>query len=161
MVSKLLLATAAAVLAIAPAHAIELTCSAPTILVGKQSKDAHDTVVGIDIRYEEDCEWNSRHRMGNSSEVRREAQYDLRDNSGRNLTQWRGVLKRNPSQTMIGEIKQDKRGNFYYIEWFYFRGDLRFNTVSKCRDADDDALRPVPAHREPEPAKEWPSWLRQ
>src|SRR5262245_13864501 len=159
MVSKLLLATAAAVLATAPAHAIELTCSAPTILVGKQSKDAHDTVVGIDVSYE-DGEWMVRHRMGNSSEVHRESQYDLKDNSGNNLTQWRGVLKRNTNEKMIGEIKQDKNGNLYYVEWYYYRGDLRFNTMSKCRDADD-ALRPVPARKEPEPAKEWPRWLKQ
>jgi hypothetical protein len=88
---------------------------------------------GIDVRYA-DGEWMV--RMGNSSEVHRERANMISGiNSGNNFTQWRGVLKRNTNETMmmIGEIKQDKKGNLYYVEWYYYRGDLRFNTMSKCR----------------------------
>ena len=153
-------AAAAAVMAAAPAHAAELTCAAPTVLVGKQSKDSHDTVVGIDVSYEGGY-WNVRHRMGNSSEVYRQHQYAITDSSGSTLTQWRGTLTRNANLKMVGELKQDKRGNLFYVEWLYDRGRLEFNTVSACKEKQDDDLRPVPATKEPEPAKDFPRWLKQ
>ena len=91
------------------AHAMELTCSAPIIHVGTQSRDASDTVVGVDVYYS-NGEWQVRHRMGNGSEVNRKNQYAMRDTSNRNMTQWRGEsYKYSGILLMVGEIQRDKR----------------------------------------------------
>jgi len=75
---SLLKSLAIATMLIAPqvASAVELTCSAPIVYVGQQSRDAHDTVVGVDVYYS-NGEWQVRHRMGNGSEVNRVNQYAM------------------------------------------------------------------------------------
>jgi clan AA aspartic protease (TIGR02281 family) len=116
------------------AHAIELTCSAPIIHVGTQSRDASDTVVGVDVYYS-NGDWRVRHRMGNGSEIHRINQYSIQDNSNRNMTQWKGASYKYPSVRMIGEIQRDKRtGQPVYIEWIYNNGELKMNAAAYCKE---------------------------
>src|SRR5262245_1544421 len=116
---SLLKSLAIATMLIAPqvASAVELTCSAPIVYVGQQSRDAHDTVVGVDVYYS-NGEWQVRHRMGNGSEVNRVNQYGMRDNSNRNLTQWRGERYKYPGILwMLGEIpRATSTGQPSYLE---------------------------------------------
>lgn len=146
------------------AHAVELTCSAPTIYTGKQSKDAHDTVVGVDVYYS-DGEWQVRHRMGNGSEVHRESQYSIRDTSTQNYTQWRGYNQKYPNLQMVGEIKQDKRSSqLFYVEWIYDgNGKLKMSSAAPCKE-QTATLQPVPApaaRSEPPTTMDgMPNWLR-
>jgi clan AA aspartic protease (TIGR02281 family) len=130
------------------AHAMELTCSAPVIYVGQQSRDAHDTVVGVDVLYS-NGEWQVRHRMGNGSEIYRISQYSIRDTSNRSMTQWRGGSYKYPGiLTMIGEIQRDQAGRPYYSEWIHNRGRLVMHMAAQCRErvttAAPPALQPVP-----------------
>jgi clan AA aspartic protease (TIGR02281 family) len=116
------------------AHAMELTCSAPIIYVGTQSRDASDTVIGVDVYYS-NGDWRVRHRMGNGSEVHRINQYAIEDTSNRNMTQWKGASYKNPSVRMIGEIQRDKRtGQPVYIEWIYNNGGLKMNAAASCKE---------------------------
>src|SRR5262245_29152595 len=104
----LLQATTAIGLMLSPAVAgpIELTCCAPVIYRGEQSKDSHDTVVGVDVYYS-NGEWRVRHRMGNGSEIQRINQYSIRDTSNQSATQWRGESYRYPGILwMTGEIQR-------------------------------------------------------
>ena len=131
------LAAAALSLVLSPsaAGAIELTCGAPVIYRGEQSKDSHDTVVGVDVYYS-NGEWRVRHHMGNGSEIHRINQYSIRDTSSRSATQWRGESYKYPGILwMTGEIQRDKRtGQPVYIEWIHNRGRLVMNTAAFCRE---------------------------
>jgi clan AA aspartic protease (TIGR02281 family) len=150
---SLLKSLAIATMLIAPqvASAVELTCSAPIVYVGQQSRDAHDTVVGVDVYYS-NGEWQVRHRMGNGSEVNRVNQYAMRDTSNRNMTQWRGESYKYPGILwMVGEIQRDKRtGQPVYVEWIYNRGRLTMNTAANCNE-QVVARRPEPQYV-PQPA---------
>src|SRR5262249_12566900 len=145
------LATATMLIAPQVASAVELTCSAPIVYVGQQSRDAHDTVVGVDVYYS-NGEWQVRHRMGNGSEVNRVNQYAMRDTSNRNMTQWRGESYKYPGILwMVGEIQRDKRtGQQVYVEWIYNRGRLTMNTAANCNE-QVLARRPEPQYV-PQPA---------
>lgn len=131
------------------ADALELTCGAPVIHIGQQSKDAHDTVIGIDVYYS-NGEWQVRHLMGNSSEVNRINQYSIRDTSNRSTPQWRGdSYKYSGIVWMVGEIKRDRgTGEPLYVEWIYNRGRLVMNATAYCRERVV-ARRPEPV---PQPA---------
>jgi clan AA aspartic protease (TIGR02281 family) len=131
------------------ADALELTCGAPVIHIGQQSKDAHDTVIGIDVYYS-NGEWQVRHLMGNSSEVNRINQYLMRDTSNRSTPQWRGdSYKYSGIVWMVGEIKRDRgTGEPLYVEWIYNRGRLVMNATAYCRERVV-ARRPEPV---PQPA---------
>src|SRR5262249_38959269 len=95
---RVMLATLLAIVATqTSATARELTCFAPIIVVGTQSKDRADTVVGVDVFHTEEDGWEVRHRMGNGSEIRRSTQYDMQDTSDRRMTQWRGTLLKRAS----------------------------------------------------------------
>jgi gag-polyprotein putative aspartyl protease len=146
----LLKALAVATMLIAPqvASAVELTCSAPIVYVGQQSRDAHDTVVGVDVYYL-NGEWQVRHRMGNGSEIHRVNQYAIRDASNRNATQWRGESYKYPGILwMVGAIQRDSRtGQPIYVETFYNRGRLTMNTVAYCREQ----VARRPDHPQPAP----------
>jgi clan AA aspartic protease (TIGR02281 family) len=150
---NLLKPLAVATMLIAPqvASAVELTCSAPIVYVGQQSRDAHDTVVGVDVYYS-NGEWQVRHRMGNGSEVNRVNQYVMRDTSNRNMTQWRGESYKYPGILwMVAEIQRDKRtGQPVYVEWLYNRGRLTMNTAAYCKE-QVVARRPEPQYV-PQPA---------
>ena len=131
------------------ADALELTCGAPVIHIGQQSKDAHDTVIGVDVYYS-NGEWQVRHLMGNSSEVNRINQYSMRDTSNRSTPQWRGdSYKYSGIVWMVGEIKRDRgTGEPLYVEWIYNRGRLVMNATAYCRERVV-ARRPEPV---PQPA---------
>src|SRR5262245_391553 len=150
---SLLKSLAIATMLIAPqvASAMELTCSAPIVYVGQQSRDAHDTVVGVDVYYS-NGEWQVRHRMGNGSEVNRVNQYAMRDTSNRNMTQWRGESYKYPGILwMVGEVQRDKRtGQPVYAEWIYNRGRLTMNMAAYCKE-QVVARRPEP-QSVPQPA---------
>jgi len=116
------------------AQGIELTCGAPVIYVGEQSRDRSDTVVGVDV-YHSNGEWEVRHRMGNGSEIHRINQYLMRDTSNRNMIQWRGASFKYPNLVMVGEIKRDNRtGQPLYIEWIYNNGALKMNAAAYCKE---------------------------
>jgi clan AA aspartic protease (TIGR02281 family) len=131
------------------ADALELTCGAPVIHIGQHSKDAHDTVIGVDVYYS-NGEWQVRHLMGNSSEVNRINQYSMRDTSNRSTPQWRGDSYKYPGIVwMVGEIKRDRgTGEPLYVEWIYNRGRLVMNATAYCRERVV-ARRPEPV---PQPA---------
>jgi clan AA aspartic protease (TIGR02281 family) len=131
------------------ADALELTCGAPVIHIGRQSKDAHDTVIGVDVYYS-NGDWQVRYLMGNSSEVNRINQYFMRDTSNRSTPQWRGDSYKYPGIVwMVGEIKRNRgTGEPLYVEWIYNRGRLVMNATAYCRERVV-ARRPEPV---PQPA---------
>jgi hypothetical protein len=155
-------------LAATSAQALELSCGMPSILVGTQSHDRADTVVGVEVSHTMEEGWRIIHVMGNGSIILRGTQYDLQDTSDRNMTQWRGSLFKRSSFKMIGEIKREnKTGRFIYIEWAYDNGRLVMNSSSYCRDnarasaQPQSPVSPVPSTEDTQPAQEWPKWLKQ
>jgi hypothetical protein len=154
---------AGVLLATTSAQALELTCQAPIILVGTQSKDAHDTAVGTYVVHTEEDGWEITYRMGNGSEIRRSTQYEIRDTSDTKMTQWRGVFLKRSSFQMIGEVKREsKTGRLVYIEWAYDRGKLTMNSAAYCRDIQSaSTMSPMPSQPQQEPAKDWPKWLKE
>jgi clan AA aspartic protease (TIGR02281 family) len=150
---SLLKSLAIATMLIAPqvASGMELTCSGPIVYVGQQSRDAHDTVVGVDVYYA-NGEWQVRHRMGNGSEVNRVNQYAMRDTSNQNMAQWRGESYKYPGILwMVGELQRDKRTSQpVYVEWLYNRGRLAMNAAAYCKE-QVVARRPEPQYV-PQPA---------
>ena len=95
---------AGVLLATTSAQALELTCQAPIILVGTQSKDTHDTAVGIYIVRTEEDGWEITYRMGNGSEIRRSTQYEIRDTSDAKMN---SVARSLPQAV---EFPNDRRG---------------------------------------------------
>jgi hypothetical protein len=167
MTRKTLLA-AGILLAATSAQALELSCGAPNIIIGTQSRDRADTVTGVEVTHTEENGWRIIHVMGNGSLILRGIQYDIRDTSDRNMTQWRGLLLKRSSHTMIGEIKREnKTGRYVYIEWGYDNGKLTMNSAAYCRDGSQasaaSTMAPVPSQpeSEPEAPKGWPKWLKE
>jgi clan AA aspartic protease (TIGR02281 family) len=130
---KLLLATAMLAALGGAAHATDLVCSAPQVLLGQQSKDAQDTVTRIEIRHASNShEWQVNHRFLNGSMVEREEQYAMIDASNPNVWAWRGRLKRNGAITMSGEVVRDYGGQLTYTETQADRGRVTMRTRSIC-----------------------------
>jgi gag-polyprotein putative aspartyl protease len=135
--NKMLKPLAIAAMSIAmltPANAIELTCGTPRIYVGQQSHDAKDTVTNIDVKYVPRIGWQVHHRMGNGLIAEREYQYNIRDESNQNQTQWRGTNYNTPIITMVGEIRRMKDGQPVYAESLYVKGQLRMQAASFCTE---------------------------
>jgi hypothetical protein len=111
---------AALLLATSAAHATEdfLACSAPEIFKGDVGKFP---ISAIAIWHDKDLRtWRILHFMSNNQIAEREKQYDIKESSTYILSQWRGILKKNPSITMVGEIQRDKETkNLVYYEWLY------------------------------------------
>jgi hypothetical protein len=141
-----LLSTTAMLLALsAAANATDLICSAPRIAVGQQSKSQADTVDRIEIRHATgNPEWQVHHRFQNGTMVLREEQYTMQDASNSNVWQWRGRLNKDPSQYMVGELRQDSQGRPYYSETLYFNGTVKMQSSSWC-NVQTAALTPPTA----------------
>jgi predicted aspartyl protease len=140
---KALLATVALVALSTAANAVDLTCGAPQIYIGHQSKDAKDTVMSVNVQYDQSG-WQVHHRMGNGLVAQREYQYMIQDTSNQNLKQWRGYNQKNPQMYMVGEIQRvTQTGAPFYHEWLYVNGALTMESGTYCTEQSAAALTPM------------------
>jgi predicted aspartyl protease len=130
---KFLLAGVALAALVPSANATDWVCGQPTIYVGKQSKDAKDTVVEITIHRDNQDGWQVHHRLGNGLIAEREFQYQVQEISNQRQTAWEGRNYKYPILTMKGEIRQNPQtGQPMYIEWLYKNGMLDMNAAALC-----------------------------
>jgi clan AA aspartic protease (TIGR02281 family) len=120
--------------------AIELRCSAPTLLVGQDATRPEYRVVRTDVFHSENAHtWEIRHYLSGGAVVSRDVQYALSDTSSDGHTQWVGLLNRNPKLRMVGELQKDGNSNIHYDEWLYDDaqgGKLVFSASSACQRTD-------------------------
>ncbi len=116
--------------------ATELTCLPARTLVGDNIPAPGYRVVKTYVNHT-GAGWRISHTLENNYVVNRSAQYAMEDISifgGRQ--QWRGVLERNPSLYMIGEIQVAPRNAaIFYIESIYDQdksGTLVMKTIAEC-----------------------------
>jgi clan AA aspartic protease (TIGR02281 family) len=125
--------------------AAEITCGTPLVYVGQQSRDASDTVVGVDVYHSTDNrEWQVRHRMANGSEIYRTNQYLMRDTTKGNLIQWQGASFKYPGLVMVGEIQRDQRNQLVYVESIYNNGALKMKSAAYCKQVQVAYSPPPP-----------------
>ena len=116
--------------------ATELSCPPARTLVGDNNPAPSNRVVRTYV-YHSDAGWLIYHTLANNLTVDRSAQYSISDTSVSGVTeQWTGILQRNPSLSMIGEIKRaPDTGQVFYIESIYDgnKGEvLVVRTVASC-----------------------------
>jgi clan AA aspartic protease (TIGR02281 family) len=131
-----LLSTAAVLALCGAANATDFSCSAPQFMVGRQSIDDKDTVVGIEIN-RDSRGWMVQHNFRNGSSIMRQEQYAMTTAGWT----WRGKLKKNGSITMVGELYPDSQGRPSYSETQYDSGRVTMRTVSTCREVTTAELQ--------------------
>jgi hypothetical protein len=132
--------------------AAEISCGTPLVYVGQQSRDASDTVVGVDVYHSTDNrEWQVRHRMANGSEIYRINQYLMRDTTKGNLIQWQGASFKYPGLVMVGEIQRDQRNQLVYVESIYNNGALKMKSAAYCKQVQVAYSPPPPQYTPPPP----------
>lgn len=145
---KLLLLPAAATAFVAvctSANAIDLTCSKPMLYVGTQSRDAKDTVIGVEVHHDRGAGWQVHHRLGSGLIAEREYQYTINDLSNQSQTVWRGLSNKYPGFWMRGEIQREiNTGRLMYGERLYNGGgELKMHAAAYCTE-QVAAMRPPP-----------------
>lgn len=111
-------------------YVLHLLCDRPVVLVGGGGPDPNP-VVGVEVSYSEDHVWQIFHHFQQGGVVSRSAQYSMIDMTGNNAIQWKGTQLRDPTRTMIGELRAEGNGVFYY-EWAYWNGQLQMNSKAQC-----------------------------
>ena len=120
-----------------PAHAAtELSCLPARTLVGDNNPAPGNRVVKTYV-YHSDSGWLIYHTLESNYIVNRATQYSIIDTSVPGASQqWSGVLERNPSLNMIGEIKiAPNSGQIFYVETIYDKGRggaTIVRTVAQC-----------------------------
>lgn len=143
---KHLLSTVAALaLLTSTASAYEVTCGAPRVLVGDNSPDTNP-VVKVEVSYvPEDHQWRIFHTLRSGLVVSRSEQYAITDGSTDNMAQWQGSHQKMRNLYMIGEVRRERDGIYYY-EWQYNRNTNQQTMQAKaaCR-----AVAPIVAQSQP------------
>jgi uncharacterized protein YgiM (DUF1202 family) len=130
----LLAAATALLISTGAASAYEMNCDAPVVPLG----DNHDNnpVVSIDISYiPGNHPWRVYHNLRNGVVVERSEQYAMLDATDDHKVQWQGRLYRNRNIFMVGELRRDKGGVVYYMEWQYDRSKgnaLMVQSSARC-----------------------------
>ena len=97
-----------------PAQAVQLACSAPTVVVGNSDPGSNPIKsVWVTTTGYTGGAWDVTYTFSNGTIVRREDQYGLADTSTTTDTNWMGRLHKVPRLVMYGEIRHTDSGFMY------------------------------------------------